>query len=78
MIVQTPDGSVLMRSNALVHILRRLGGGWKILAALVAVIPRPLRDVFYDFVARVRYRVFGRRDDLCPIVPPELRERFEP
>ena len=78
MIVQTPDGSVLMRSNAWVHILRRLGGGWKILAAFVAAIPRPLRDVFYDFVARIRYRVFGRRDDLCPIVPPELRARFEP
>jgi len=78
MIVQTPDGSVLIRSNAWVHILRRLGGGWKILAAFVAAIPRPLRDVFYDFVARIRYRVFGRRDDLCPIVPPELRARFEP
>jgi len=78
MIVQTTDGSVLMRSNAWVHILRRLGGGWRILSALVAVVPRPVRDLVYDFIARIRYRVFGRRDDVCPIVPPNLRARFDP
>jgi predicted DCC family thiol-disulfide oxidoreductase YuxK len=78
MVVQTRDGSLLMRSDAWVHILRRLGGGWKVTAALVAVIPQPLRDVFYNFVARIRYRVFGRRGDLCPILPPGLRARFDP
>jgi len=77
-VVQTRDGSLLMRSNAWIHILRRLGGGWKVIAAFMAVIPRPLRDVVYDFVARIRYRVFGRRDGLCPVVPPDLRARFEP
>ncbi len=48
------------------------------MAAFMAVVPRPLRDVVYDFVARIRYRVFGRRDDLCPDVPPDLRARFDP
>jgi predicted DCC family thiol-disulfide oxidoreductase YuxK len=78
LVVQTRDGSLLTRSNAWVHILRRLGGGWKVMAAFMAVIPRPLRDVVYEFVARIRYRVFGRRDDLCPAVPPDLRARFDP
>ncbi len=77
-VVQTRDGSLLIRSNAWIYILRRLGGGWKVIAAFMAVIPRSLRDVVYDFVARVRYRVFGRRDDLCPVVPPDLRARFDP
>lgn len=77
-VVQTRDGSLLMRSNAWIHILRRLGGGWKVMAAFMAVVPRPLRDVVYDFVARIRYRVFGRRDDLCPDVSPDLRARFDP
>jgi len=49
-----------------------------VVAAVLGVVPRGLRDFFYDFVARVRYRVFGRRDDLCPIVPAELRRRFDP
>ena len=44
-VVQTRDGALLMRSDACVHVLRRLGGGWKVIAALVAVVPRPLRDV---------------------------------
>jgi predicted DCC family thiol-disulfide oxidoreductase YuxK len=78
MFVQTHESSLLERSDACIHILRRLGGGWRIPAALVAVVPRPLRDACYDLIARVRYRGFGRRDELCPIVPPELRERFDP
>ena len=78
MLVQTADGSVLMRSDAWVHILRRLGGRWKMLAAFVAVVPRPLRDVVYDFIARIRYRVFGRQNELCPIVASHLRARFDP
>jgi predicted DCC family thiol-disulfide oxidoreductase YuxK len=77
-VVLTGDGALFVRSNAFLHILRRLGGGWTALASLLSVIPRRLRDFVYDFVARIRYRVFGRRDDVCPIVPPELRARFDP
>jgi predicted DCC family thiol-disulfide oxidoreductase YuxK len=77
-VVLTAQGSLLVRSGAFLHILRRLGGGWKFLAGVFALIPRPVRDFVYDFIARVRFRVFGRRDNLCPIVPPELRARFDP
>jgi predicted DCC family thiol-disulfide oxidoreductase YuxK len=77
-VVLTRDGTLLMRSNASLHILERLGGGWRILANILRVIPRALRDLMYDFVARIRYRLFGRRDDLCPVVPPNLRARFDP
>jgi predicted DCC family thiol-disulfide oxidoreductase YuxK len=78
MVVLTESGLLLTRSEALIHILRRLGGGWKSLAGMLGLIPRPLRDFVYDFVARVRYRIFGRRDDYCPVVPAELRARFDP
>jgi predicted DCC family thiol-disulfide oxidoreductase YuxK len=77
-VVLTRDGALLMRSNASLYILQTLGGGWKILANILGIIPRGFRDLVYDFVARIRYRVFGRRDDLCPIVPPDLRARFDP
>ena len=76
--VQTHDGSLLVRSAAFIHVLRQLGGGWKVMAAVAARIPRPLRDVMYDFIAHIRYRVLSRRDDLCPVVPPDLRSRFDP
>jgi predicted DCC family thiol-disulfide oxidoreductase YuxK len=77
-VVLTNEGVLLVRSNAFLHVLRRLGGGWKILAAVLGVIPRPLRDAAYDFIARIRYRVFGKRDDWCPVISPDLRARFDP
>jgi predicted DCC family thiol-disulfide oxidoreductase YuxK len=77
-VVLTKEGSLLVRSNAFLHILRRLGGGWKMLGGVLAVIPRPVRDAVYDFIARIRYRVFGTRQDWCPVVPPDLRARFDP
>jgi len=77
-VVLTRDGELLVRSAAFLHIFRRLRGGWGTLAAVLGVIPRGLRDFLYDFIARIRYRVFGTREDLCPIVPAELRERFDP
>jgi predicted DCC family thiol-disulfide oxidoreductase YuxK len=77
-VVLTREGVLLVRSNAFLYILRRLGGGWKTLGTILRVIPRPLRDLVYDFVARVRYRVFGKRDDVCPVVPPDWRTRFDP
>lgn len=77
-VVRTLDGALLVRSDAVIHILRRLGGGWKSVGSLVAVIPHGVRDAGYDFIARIRYRIFGRRTDYCPIVPPEWRARFLP
>lgn len=77
-VVLTADGTLLVRSNAFVHILRRLGGAWAMLADAMRTVPRPVRDAVYDFIARIRYRVFGTREDVCPILPPDLRARFDP
>jgi predicted DCC family thiol-disulfide oxidoreductase YuxK len=76
-VLLTGDGTLLARSDAFLHVFGRLGGRWRILAGVLGAIPRPVRDMVYDFVARVRYRIFGRREELCPIVPSELRARFD-
>lgn len=76
-VVLAAHGALLVRSEAFLHILRRLGGAWKVFANVLSVVPRALRDFIYDFVARVRLKVFGRREDLCPVMPPELRSRFD-
>jgi len=78
MVVLTRDGRLLTRSDACLHVLRRLGGGWVAFADLQSAIPRALRDFVYDFVAWVRYGVFGWRDEVCPVTAPELRARFDP
>ena len=76
-VVQTRDGRLLLRSSAVVHVLGRLGGAWRILGALLALVPRPLRDLGYDGVATVRHRIFARPKDACPMMPRELVDRFE-
>jgi predicted DCC family thiol-disulfide oxidoreductase YuxK len=68
------DGRVHVRSSAAVRILMALGGPWRLAGALLA-IPRPLRDLLYDFVARHRYRWFGK-SETCRVPTPELRARF--
>jgi len=78
MVLRTADGQLLSRSDAMNQIFHRLGGGWKFLASILSVFPRLIRDAGYDFIARIRYRVFGTRQDLCPVVPAEWRGRFDP
>jgi predicted DCC family thiol-disulfide oxidoreductase YuxK len=75
-IVKTAGGMVLVRSDAAVHLLSRLGGLWRMFGIAFGALPRRVRDAMYDFVARVRYRIFGRKKDACPLMPADLRSRF--
>jgi predicted DCC family thiol-disulfide oxidoreductase YuxK len=72
--VLAQGGRVHVRSSAALRAAVALGGAWRACGVLLAV-PRPLRDVVYDFVARRRYRWFGRRES-CRLPTPELRARF--
>jgi len=45
---------------------------------VLAVIPRALADIVYDRIARSRYRIFGRREEFCPVTDPASRARFHP
>jgi predicted DCC family thiol-disulfide oxidoreductase YuxK len=76
-VVETSDGRLLTRSTAVLHLLDRLGGPWRVLGRAARIVPRALRDALYDFVARVRYRVFGRETEACPVIPKQLRSRFD-
>ena len=68
------DGVVYDRSTAALRVARRLSGLWKLAWAFI-VVPRPLRDAAYRFVAKRRYRWFGKQES-CMVPTPELRERF--
>ena len=69
-----PDERLLRKSDAVLWILRALGGPWRAAAAL-RLVPRVLRDLGYDLVARTRYRLFGRYD-ACPLPDPRHKGRF--
>lgn len=61
-------------SDAIVAVLCRLGGVWR-LAALLRLLPRSLRDALYRMLARNRYRWFGRKA-ACHLPAPGERHRF--
>jgi predicted DCC family thiol-disulfide oxidoreductase YuxK len=65
------------RSDAAIGIARHLGGPWALAGRLVGVVPRGLRDAAYRWIARNRYRWFGRHDT-CRIPSPAERARFLP
>ena len=48
---------------------------WESQLKLLLVLPSPLRDLVYRFVARYRYKWFGRREQ-CMLPTAELKERF--
>ena len=63
------------RSSAVVAILKRLGLPWRMAGSLLWLLPRPLRDLGYRTVSRVRYRLFGQKES-CRLPTPAERERF--
>jgi predicted DCC family thiol-disulfide oxidoreductase YuxK len=75
--IVTAGGDLLTRSRAVLRILARLGGVWRLLGAVAGIIPPALLDALYDGVARIRYRLFAKPTDACPLIPKELRARFE-
>ena len=80
-IAALPDSIILVdsdgahtRSAAALRIVRALGSPFALLG-LGVVVPRPIRDAVYDWIARNRYRWFGRRDT-CMTPTPDLAARF--
>jgi len=77
LIVMRADGELLSRSAAVLHLLKRLGGGWRIAGAAAGSLPSAWLDRGYDCVARLRRQLFPAPSSACPLVPAQLRGRFE-
>lgn len=76
-----PDSLILLykgqyykKSDAVLKVGKLLGGKWSLIAA-GKIIPAFIRDLMYDFVAKNRYKWFGKQDN-CMIPTPELKTRF--
>jgi predicted DCC family thiol-disulfide oxidoreductase YuxK len=76
-VILTREQEILTTSEAVLHVLHRLGGYWRILAWLGTPIPKSVRDSLYTFIASIRYKLFARPEAVCPMIPKELRPRFD-
>lgn len=71
------DGRAYVESAAVARVLAGFGGGWRIAAATLRLVPAAIRDRAYRYVARHRYRWFGRRE-VCWLPDPGDAGRFLP
>jgi len=73
-IIYFRNNKFYLKSTAVLKILFDLGGVWRSFYVLI-IIPRYMRDVVYDYIAKRRYKYFGKRDT-CMIPTPANQERF--
>lgn len=73
-IVLIENDRAYVKSDAALYIARRLKAPWSWLY-LWRGLPRSWRDNIYDYVARNRYRFFGRME-ACRVPSPALKALF--
>ena len=66
---------ISVRSDAIVLLAQYVGGVWTAFGAVMRIIPQVVRDAGYSAIAKIRYRIFGRRD-ACRIPTAEEKSRF--
>jgi len=77
-VVRTASGELRVKSAAVLYVLGRTGGVWQVIGMTFNVLPQSVLDIGYDCVARLRRRLFSAPPNTCPMVPPNLQERFHP
>ena len=73
-VVYLDSEGLYTQSNALLRVLFRLGGLWK-MTGLLWVVPRVLRDLLYAWVSRNRYHWFGKKE-ACRVPTAEQSPLF--
>lgn len=73
-IILITDNTVYSKSSAILKISKLIGGFYS-LTIIFYVIPKCIRDNMYNFVAKNRYRWYGKRES-CMIPAKELKNRF--
>lgn len=69
-----PNVAYYTKSDAALEIAQDLGGLWK-LTTVFTWIPTSIRNGIYDFIAKNRYKWFGKQES-CMIPTPELKAKF--
>lgn len=73
-VILSYKGNIYEKNDAVLQIARLLGGPWTLILAGY-ILPRFIRDGIYDFIAKHRYKWFGKRET-CMVPSPSVRARF--
>ncbi|MED3498253.1 thiol-disulfide oxidoreductase DCC family protein [Brevibacillus agri] len=74
-VVLIAHGRLYTKSDAILRVARKLSGAWPLCYYLGRLFPRLVRDFTYDWVAKNRYRWFGKQEQ-CMLPTPEIKARF--
>ena len=74
-IVLIEKGEAYYKSAAALRICRHLKGAWKLFYGFI-IVPRFIRNVAYDIIAKNRYKWFGKKEESCMLPSPSIRKRF--
>jgi predicted DCC family thiol-disulfide oxidoreductase YuxK len=69
------NGIALPKSDGIAALAGYFRAPWSLISRAICIFPSPIRDWFYDRIARNRYRIFGKCES-CLIPTPETRQRF--
>jgi predicted DCC family thiol-disulfide oxidoreductase YuxK len=72
--VLVKGGKAYIKSTAALMVAGGLGFPWHLLKVFM-IVPRFMRDALYDWVARNRYRWFGKNDQ-CMVPDEKVRRKF--
>jgi predicted DCC family thiol-disulfide oxidoreductase YuxK len=73
-VLYEPGVAYFYKSSAAIEISKQLGDVFT-LSSLFRIIPKSLRDTIYEYVAKNRYKWYGKQDN-CMIPTPELKAKF--
>ena len=73
-VILVESSQTLIKSDAVLAIASKLGLPWSILQ-IFKIIPKALRDWFYDLVAKNRIKLFGKKD-VCSLPTPRERQQI--
>ena len=73
-ILYIPNQAYYKKSSAALRIMNEFGGLWK-LTQIFRILPPAFNNIFYDIIAKNRYKWFGKKDS-CMIPTPELKAKF--
>ncbi|NJB70018.1 putative DCC family thiol-disulfide oxidoreductase YuxK [Saonia flava] len=69
-----PGVAYYTKSDAILNIGLEFGGSWRTITVFTW-IPTGIRNIVYDFIAKNRYKWYGKKD-ACMIPTPELKAKF--
>ncbi|WP_121665808.1 thiol-disulfide oxidoreductase DCC family protein [Mesonia aquimarina] len=75
MILIIPGEAYYIKSSAALEIGKKLPGIYAVLASLLLNFPEGFRNLVYDFIAKNRYKWFGKKN-ACMIPTPEIQAKF--